>query len=72
MKQAEARDMARMLDVLDRQLNSEPGNSEKQPNDASGSADNILSKDNCRIPLDRRTRRASRVWFLKETCTSRN
>ena len=45
IKQAEARDMARMLDVLDRQLNSDPGSSETQPLDASASADNNPSKD---------------------------
>jgi len=45
MKQAEARDMARMLDVLDRQLNSHPSNSEAQSHEANKYADNNPSKD---------------------------
>ena len=45
MKQAEARDMARTLDVLDRQLNSDPGSRETQPHDADASTDNNPSKD---------------------------
>ncbi len=46
MKQAEARDMARTLDVLDRQLNLNPGSRETQPHDADASTDNNPSKNN--------------------------